>query len=71
MFTTALGINKEQAEFYRDHDVTIFVSLDSLDPDTYKRLTGTGDLAKTLENIQLLRDIYYNRRPALVKRSHA
>lgn len=29
MFTTAMGIDKEQAEFYRDHDVTIFVSLDS------------------------------------------
>jgi len=58
MFTTAFGITKEQAEFYRDHDVTVFVSLDSLNPDTYKKLTGTGDLSKILENIQILRDVY-------------
>lgn len=58
MFTTAFGIDKEQAEFFRDHNVTIFVSLDSLNPDTYRKLTGTGNLAKILENIQILRDTY-------------
>jgi cyclic pyranopterin phosphate synthase len=58
MFTTAFGIDKEQAEFFRDNDVTIFVSLDSLDSETYKKLTGTGNLARVLENIQILRDAY-------------
>lgn len=58
MFTTAFGLDKEQAEFYRDHDVTVFVSLDSLDPDIYRKLTGTGNLAKILQNIQTLREVY-------------
>ena len=50
MFTTGFGIDREQAEFYRDNDVTVFISLDSLDPDIYKKLTGTGDLYKVLKN---------------------
>lgn len=58
VFTTGLGINEEQAVFYRDHDVTVFVSLDSLNPKTYGKLTGTGNLAKTLENIRILRAAY-------------
>ena len=60
MFTTAFGIDQEQAEFYRDHDVTVFVSLDSLDPETYKKLTGTGDLNSVLKNIEILRVAYKN-----------
>lgn len=58
MFTTSLGINEEQAVFYRDHDVTVFISLDSLNQETYRKLTGTGNLAKTLENIRVLRAVY-------------
>lgn len=58
MFTTAFGINREQAEFLKDHDATVLVSLDSLNPDTYKKLTGTGNLSKILENIQILRSVY-------------
>lgn len=58
LFTTALGIDKAQAEFYREHDVTIFISLDSLRPDVYRKLTGTGNLSRTLENIKILRQVY-------------
>ena len=58
MFTTAVGIDKKQAEFYRDHDITVFVSLDSLNPDVYRKLTKTGDLNRVLKNIQILRDVY-------------
>lgn len=32
LFTNASNINEEQAIFYRDHGVSLFVSLDSLDP---------------------------------------
>ncbi len=60
MFTTALGINREQAIFYRDHGVTIVVSLDSLLPETYRKLTGNGNLAHTLQNIAVLREVYHN-----------
>lgn len=58
LFSTGLGLDKKQAEFYRDHDVTIVISLDSLNPATYRDLTGTGNLVKILENIQSLRDVY-------------
>ncbi|OGC81348.1 MAG: hypothetical protein A2V81_00885 [Candidatus Abawacabacteria bacterium RBG_16_42_10] len=60
LFTTAFGINKEQAEFFRDHDVTVLVSLDSLNPNTYRELTWIGKLTRILENIQILRDTYKN-----------
>ncbi|MEW6041117.1 MAG: radical SAM protein [Elusimicrobiota bacterium] len=58
MFTTTSHMNREQAEFYRDHDVTIFVSLDAINPETYKKLTGTGNLEQVLDNIQMLKDVY-------------
>jgi MoaA/NifB/PqqE/SkfB family radical SAM enzyme len=58
MFTTALGINREQAVFYRDNGVTIVVSLDSLLPEQYKKLTGNGNLARVLQNIAVLREVY-------------
>ncbi|MGD0576557.1 MAG: radical SAM protein [Candidatus Staskawiczbacteria bacterium] len=59
LFTTGFGINRAQAEFYRDHDTTVFISLDSLDPKTYKYLTGgKGNLKKVLENIKVLRETY-------------
>jgi len=59
MFTTAIGIDRVQAEFYRDHDVTIVVSLDSLNPETYRTLTGgVGNLSRILNNIAVLREVY-------------
>ena len=58
MFTTTSHLTREQAEFYRDHDVSIFVSLDSIDSVTYKELTGTGNLEQVLENIQMLKKVF-------------
>lgn len=58
MFTTASHLNEEQAIFYRDHDVSIIVSLDSLDSDTYRYLTGNGNLDQVLKNIEILRSTY-------------
>jgi len=65
LFTTAIGLTQEQAEFYRDHDVTVIVSLDSLDPANYARLVGHADkpgasniLPAVLEHIRILRETY-------------
>lgn len=58
LFTTGIGLNKEQAEFYRDHDVTVIISLDSLNPAIYRNLTGIGNLVKVMENIRTLRNVY-------------
>lgn len=58
MFTTTSHLTREQAEFYRDHDVSIFVSLDAIDPENYKELTGTGNLEQVLNNVQMLKDVY-------------
>lgn len=58
LFTTASHLTEDQARFFRDHNTSLFVSLDSLDPETYRFLTGRGELKKVLENIQLLRGVY-------------
>lgn len=58
MFTTASHLTRSQAEFFRDHDVSIFVSLDAIDPNTYQELTGTGNLDHVLDNVQTLREVY-------------
>lgn len=58
MFTTASHLNEEQAEFYCDNNVSVFVSLDSLDPNTYRELTGCGNIGQVLKNIGILRSTY-------------
>ncbi len=73
MFTTAVGITEEQARFFCDNDVTVIVSLDSLDPKTYAEMMGlkykddgsprSGQpnitvLPKILEKIAILRRVY-------------
>ena len=58
MFTTTSHLTREQAEFYKDHDVSIFVSLDAIDPETYQFLTGTGNLEQVLNNIEMLKEVY-------------
>ncbi|MFH1789934.1 MAG: radical SAM protein [bacterium] len=68
MFTNATCLTREQAEFYREHDVSIFVSLDAIDPETYKFLIGFDKikeemkekltLEQVLNNIRMLREVY-------------
>lgn len=58
LFTTANRMDEAQARFYASHNVSLFISLDSLNPAMYRWLTGRGDLANTLENIRGLRRIY-------------
>ena len=57
-FSTLSHLDEEQAEFFATHDVSIIVSLDSLDEKTYRLLTGNGDLCGVLEKIRRLRTIY-------------
>jgi MoaA/NifB/PqqE/SkfB family radical SAM enzyme len=61
LFSTASRLDEAQATFYAQHDVTFIVSLDSLDGNSYRRLTGNGDLKRVLENIALLRRTYASR----------
>ncbi len=58
MFTTLNFLSQEQAEFLRDHGVSIFISLHSLDPEIYRRSTGNGDIFRVIENLRLLRAVY-------------
>lgn len=58
MFTTLGHLTREQAEILRDNNVSVFVSLHSLKDETYRRSTGNGDLAKVLQNIEILRAVY-------------
>lgn len=63
MFTTANRLDREQAEFYATHDVSTIVSLDSLDSETYRWLTGNGDLSGVLNNLRILREVYSKHGP--------
>jgi MoaA/NifB/PqqE/SkfB family radical SAM enzyme len=58
LFSTLNGLTVQTAEFLRDHDVSVILSLDSLDTKNYRKLTGNGDLEKVLGNVDLLRQIY-------------
>ncbi|MDO8524409.1 MAG: radical SAM protein [bacterium] len=58
MFTNASNLDREQAKFYQSHNVSLIVSLDSINKKTYKELTGNGDLIRVLKNIELLRSAY-------------
>jgi MoaA/NifB/PqqE/SkfB family radical SAM enzyme len=58
MFTTASQMDAKQATFYAQHGASLIVSLDSLVPEMYHYLTGTGNLPRVMANIELLRKIY-------------
>lgn len=59
IFTTlSVSISREQMEILRDNNVSIFVSLHSLDAETYRKATGNGDLCTVLANIERLRAVF-------------
>jgi MoaA/NifB/PqqE/SkfB family radical SAM enzyme len=58
LFTNLSHLDRQQAEFYRDHNVSIFVSLDAAERKKYRMLTGVGDLNNVLQKIELLRSVY-------------
>lgn len=59
MFSTlSVNISLKQMEVLRDNNVSVFVSLHSLDVDKYRKATGNGDLSVVLANIELLRAVY-------------
>jgi len=60
MFTTLYDLDISQAEFYQDNNVTLFISLDSLDKNMYRSLTGGGDLKHVRRNIDVIRSVYRN-----------
>jgi len=58
LFTTLYGLTGQQADFFKKHDVSLYVSLDSLDSGVYRKLTGSGRLERILPRIELLRRLY-------------
>src|SRR3989339_314252 len=58
MFTTGIALDREQANFYCDHGVSLYISLDSLQPRVYQYLTGNGNLDRVLTNLTVLRAVY-------------
>ncbi len=58
IFSTLNAVTSEMARFFRDRDVSLIVSLDSLNPKTYRKLTGNGDLEKILRNLTMVRQVY-------------
>lgn len=58
LFTTLYGLTRQQAEFYKSSNVSLYISLDSLNPTTYRKLTGNGKLERIISNIAMLREMY-------------
>ncbi|MCL5666445.1 MAG: radical SAM protein [Patescibacteria group bacterium] len=63
IFSNLGFLTKEQAEFFRDHEVTLIVSLDAVDENTYNFLIDPNkrkgmDLNKVLKNLELLKETY-------------
>jgi len=58
LFTTASHLTKEQTGFFLSHNVSIYISLDSLQPETYRFLTGCGDLNQVMGRLRMLRSMY-------------
>lgn len=58
MFTTLSQLIRSQAQFFLEHNVALYVSLDSLNADVYRLLTGVGNLPDVLNRLRLLREAY-------------
>lgn len=58
LFTTAGHLTREQIEFFVSHNASLYISLDSLQPETYRFLTGCGNLERVMEKLQMLRFVY-------------
>jgi len=63
MFTTLQFLTWEQAEFFRDNNVTIMTSIDTADPETYDFLVKPNKqkakgFREVLENLNILRQVY-------------
>ena len=62
LFTTLYGLTGEIARFFRDHNVSLYISLDSIQTETYRRLTGGGRIDRIITHIQMLRRLYQTER---------
>lgn len=59
IFTNGTLLNSDNINFLAEHNASLIISLDSIDPLRYERLTGgNGSLEKVLSNIQLCRSVY-------------
>lgn len=58
LFTTLYGLTEQQTEFYKKYNVSLYISLDSLSPETYRFLTGNGKLDRIWQNISKLRTLF-------------
>lgn len=58
LYTNASLLDENTAQFLFENDVTLITSVDSLNPETYKELTGGGDLNIVKENLEKTREIY-------------
>lgn len=59
IFTNGTMLNQENINFLAEHKASLIISLDSLTPVRYARLTAkNGSLERLLSNIQLCRSVY-------------
>ncbi len=60
LYTNGSLLNRELVQFFFDNNVSLIVSIDSLEKDTYNDLTGGGDIEKIKENMKIAKEIYSN-----------
>ena len=58
VFTNGSQINPDMALFLASNNASLIISLDSLDPTRYAKLTGGGRLKHVLKNIEHVRRVY-------------
>jgi MoaA/NifB/PqqE/SkfB family radical SAM enzyme len=59
VFTNGSLLTKENVDFLAANGATLIISMDSIDPETYRRLTGErGSLQVILANIRYCREVY-------------
>ena len=58
LYTNGLAVDEKKAQWLFDNNVSLIVSMDSLDSKTYKELTGGATLYRLLGNLKIIREIY-------------
>jgi len=61
IFTNGSLLSEKTARFFRKHNASLVINLDSLDERKYELLSGVnGSFAKVMDNLERVRDIFSN-----------
>lgn len=58
VYTNGALLDRAKIEWMYNHNVTLILSCDSFDPDIYRTLSGGGNIATVMLNLELAKEIY-------------